>query len=287
MSEISYAFLAGVSKKSIALLFCKYIETQGIESKIEEIPEGFVILCNETFLPQAEILWEDFKQTPHAPKYQKSAWDSSETVTLNEGGHSLSGIVTPFIAHAGIITLSVFCLCWIIFLASEFGFQKQAFELVRFYWEFSFTTFLSEPHRLITPAFFHFSWLHIAFNTMWWWQLGGDIEKTLGKSTLIGLLVLSAVVSNIGQFYSTGAYFGGLSGVVYALVGYVWWMGWLAPQTGLGLSKPIVGFLLFWLLLGFIDLLPINMANTAHTLGLVCGCVLAWIKAKKLNSSKA
>ena len=41
------------------------------------------------------------------------------------------------------------------------------------------------------------------------------------------------------------------------------------------LNKP-----LFWLLLGFAGALPINMANTAHLLGLISGCLLALIKIK-------
>ena len=145
--------------------------------------------------------------------------------------------------------------------------------------------FLSEPWRLLGPAFFHFSWLHIVFNTMWWWQLGGSIEETLGKGTLINLLLISAIVSNLGQFFVSGSNFGGLSGVVYALVGFVWWYGYLAPEKGLSLSKPLIGFLLFWLLLGFVDVLPVNVANTAHLLGLISGCLLAVFNVKSSHNA--
>ena len=283
MADESFVFLVGVTKKSIALLFCKYIESQGIASRIEDVDEGFMIFCDEDLFTEAEILWDDFKENPHASKYQKSAWESGETVKLNDNEALFSGVLQPFLAHAGLVTLSIFILCWLAFLGSELGWKKETFTLLHFYWDFNFDAVLQQPHRLIAAAFFHFSWLHIVFNTMWWWQLGGEIEKNLGKSTLLMLFILSAVLSNVGQFYSTGALFGGLSGVVYALVGYVWWLGWLAPQLGINLSKAMVGFLLFWLLLGFADVLPVNVANTAHSLGLVCGCLLAWLKAKKLN----
>jgi GlpG protein len=84
----------------------------------------------------------------------------------------------------------------------------------------------------------------------------------------------------------TGANFGGLSGVVYALVGFVWWFGYLAPEQGLSLAKPIVAFLLFWLVLGFVDLLPVNLANTAHLLGLISGCLLALFTVKVIGVEK-
>ena len=116
---------------------------------------------------------------------------------------------------------------------------------------------------------------------MWWWQLGGSIEQVIGKFSLFTVLIVSALVSNVGQFMVDGPNFGGLSGVVYALVGYVWWMGWLMPEKGLSLSKPIIGFMLFWLLLGYTSLMPINVANTAHLLGLVSGCALAFLPVLK------
>jgi len=98
---------------------------------------------------------------------------------------------------------------------------------------------------------------------------------------------VSAIASNLAQFLVSGPNFGGLSGVVYALVGFVWWSGYLAPEKGLTLSKPIIGFLLFWLLLGFVDLLPVNVANTAHLVGLISGCLMAVFTIKMgKNSAK-
>jgi GlpG protein len=131
--------------------------------------------------------------------------------------------------------------------------------------------------RLIGPAFIHYSLLHIVFNLLWWWSLGQQIEARFGRLGLIGLLVFSAALSNLGQLLVSGPNFGGLSGVVYALVGSVWWFGWLKPKWGLGLPKPIIGFMLVWLLIGYMDVLPVNMANTAHSLGLVSGCIFAWL----------
>lgn len=279
--------LVQLKDHNIALLFCNYLLTLGIQAKLQDSQDdGYVVFCPEDKLAQAKAEFDAFILQPHADKYQQAAWSRGETVTLKADDYSLlSNFKENFLAHAGFVTLLTFTLCWIVFIGSELGWAQQLFNTLHFYPQLSLDAFLADPIRLIGPAFFHFSWLHIIFNTMWWWQLGGSIEKTLGKGTLVNLLLISAIVSNLGQYLVSGANFGGLSGVVYALVGFVWWFGYLAPERGLSLSKPIIGFLLFWLVLGFADLLPVNVANTAHLLGLLSGCFLALFTVKVVGKS--
>jgi len=283
--------LVQLKEHNIALLFANYLATIGIEAKVitekDNEQKAFVIYCATEQFEQAKIEFGEFIKQPFASKYQQAAWQHGDTADVSVNDLTLfANFKENFLAHAGIITLSVFSLCWLIFLASMLGWAEPIFYAIQFYPQLSLDAFLSEPLRLLGPAFFHFSWLHIVFNTMWWWQLGGSVEKTLGKGTLVNLLLLSAIVSNLGQYVVSGANFGGLSGVVYALVGFVWWFGYLAPQRGLSLSKPLVGFLLFWLLLGFADLLPVNVANTAHLLGLLSGCFLAVFTVKVLGQGE-
>lgn len=277
--------LVQLKDHNIALLFSNYLHALGIDSQLKAMPDqGYVIYCPQDKMPQAKTEFDAFIMQPHADKYQQAAWDIGETVTLNADDSSLlNTFKDSFLAHAGIVTLLTFASCWLVFIGSELGWAQDIFNALQFYPQLSLEALLADPLRLIGPAFFHFSWLHIVFNTMWWWQLGGSIEKTLGKATLINLLLISAIVSNVGQYLVSGSNFGGLSGVVYALVGFVWWFGYLAPERGLTLAKPIVGFLLFWLVLGFVDLLPVNVANTAHLLGLLSGCFLAVFTVKVIG----
>ena len=283
--------LVQLEQHNIALLFANYLLTLGIEAKVvtesvntevSDTTKGHTVYCQEDKISQAKIEFENFIKKPFDKKYQQAAWQHGETVDIDHKDLSLLvNFKENFLAHAGLMTLIVFSLCWLVFLGSNLGWAQSLFNALQFYPQLSLEAFLAEPWRLIGPAFFHFSWLHIVFNTMWWWQLGGAIEKALGKATLINILLISAIFSNLGQFLVSGSNFGGLSGVVYALMGFVWWYGYLAPEKGLSLSKPIVGFLLFWLVLGFADLLPINMANTAHLLGLISGCLLAVYTVKR------
>ncbi|WP_114325003.1 rhomboid family intramembrane serine protease GlpG [Candidatus Colwellia aromaticivorans] len=274
--------LVQLEQHNIALLFANYLATLGIDAKVvSESKQAHMVYCQQDKISQAKAEFDVFITKPFDKKYQQAAWQYGETVTINSSDVSLfANFKENFLDHAGIVTLLVFALCWLVFIGSNIGWGQSIFNQLQFYPHLSIDAFLAEPWRLLGPAFFHFSWLHIVFNTMWWWQLGGSIEEALGKGTLINILLISAIFSNLGQFIVSGASFGGLSGVVYALVGFIWWYGYLAPEKGLSLSKSIIGFLLFWLLLGFMDILPVNMANTAHLLGLISGCLLAVFSVK-------
>jgi GlpG protein len=290
LEDQSLKALVQLEQHNVALLFANYLVTLGIDAKViaeavitdtGESKQGYTVYCQQDKQEQAQIEFEHFIKKPFDQKYQQAAWHHGETVNVKSNDLTLiKSFRESFLAHAGAVTLVVFVLCWFVYLGSNLGWARELFTLLQFYPKLSLDAFITEPWRIIGPAFFHFSLLHIVFNTMWWWQLGGSIEKELGKGTLINLLLVSAVLSNLGQFVVSGANFGGLSGVVYALVGFVWWYGYLAPEKGLSLSKPIIGFLLFWLVLGFLDILPVNVANTAHLLGLISGCLLAVYSVK-------
>lgn len=283
MTQVQLIPLVSIKQHNIALLFTNYIETIGIIAKIEKDEDDFAVLVDESQFDRAKSEFETFIQSPFAEKYQQAAWQHGEISEVsNSHPPLLTSFKERFFNHAGIITLVVFSLCWLVFIASILGFANPVFNAIKFFPTLSIEHLLSEPYRLIGPALFHFSWLHIVFNTMWWWQLGGDVERQLGKGSLINLFLVSAIISNLGQYMVTGSNFGGLSGVVYGLVGYVWWMHWLRPQAGLVISKPIVGILLVWMLLGFANLLPVNMANAAHLLGLLSGCGLALLKSRSV-----
>ncbi|MCX9565257.1 rhomboid family intramembrane serine protease, partial [Vibrio cholerae] len=66
----------------------------------------------------------------------------------------------------------------------------------------------------------------------------------------------------------------------YALAGYLWVLGQRAPQLGLSIPRPLMGFMLIWLVLGFVQPF-MAIANTAHLAGLICGVVLAWMDTKR------
>ncbi|MDP6434322.1 MAG: rhomboid family intramembrane serine protease [Arenicellales bacterium] len=133
-----------------------------------------------------------------------------------------------------------------------------------------------EIWRLFTPAFIHFGVLHFVFNMLWIWNLGTVIESLLGSSRLIILTLGIGIFSNLAQYYWSGPAFGGMSGILYGLLGYLWIQGRFNPGFGVILNRSIVIMMLVWFVLCWTGLLG-PIANMAHTAGLATGIILGLI----------
>lgn len=137
---------------------------------------------------------------------------------------------------------------------------------------------ISQIWRLLTPIFVHFTILHLAMNGMWIWELGRRIESQQGKWLFLALIVLFGLFSNAAQFWWAGpSLFGGLSGVLYGLLGHCWIYQLLAPNRAYHLPKGVVVVMLIWLVIcmsGITEVAGIGaIANGAHVGGLVMGCL--------------
>lgn len=133
--------------------------------------------------------------------------------------------------------------------------------------------------RLVTPAFLHFGWLHIAFNSLWLWELGGKVERVMGHMNMFGLFLVIAIVSNASQYVFGGpGLFGGMSGVVYGLLGFSWVGPMFQPAWRIQPAPALMLFMVGWLvvcMVGLVEGLGFGaIANAAHLGGLVCGAVL-------------
>ena len=139
--------------------------------------------------------------------------------------------------------------------------------------------------RLVTPVFVHYGVMHLIFNMWLMYALGGQIEDRLGWGKFSLFVLLAAVLSNLGQAWTAQSLghlglFGGMSGVGYAVFGYLWMKVKFDPGAGYQLDKLNVFILMAWLVLcilrefppfdSLLGMLP-KAANTAHVVGLVVG----------------
>lgn len=183
----------------------------------------------------------------------------------------------------GQTTFAIVIICVLIYLMSFSDVGKRIYDLL----------FMGSPEsgpfyeiihgqiwRLITPIFIHLSILHILFNMLWFKDLGYLIEHKFGKNTLLALMLVSGAISNFLQYCVSGPQFGGMSGVLYAMLGYIWVYKNLDPDFEYSLPARDITIMIGWLFLcltGFLG--PI--ANTAHAGGLFVGMLYALFKVQK------
>lgn len=133
--------------------------------------------------------------------------------------------------------------------------------------------------RLLTPAFLHFGWLHIAFNSLWLWELGAKVERVVGSLNMLLLFCTIALISNTAQFvYGGPGLFGGMSGVVYGLLGFSWAGARLQPRWQFQPPRAVMIMMVGWLLFCMAGVTEVmgfgSIANAAHLGGLLAGAAL-------------
>ena len=128
--------------------------------------------------------------------------------------------------------------------------------------------------RTLTPMFLHFGELHIVFNMLWLWYFGKQLEALQPKWLFCLLVVVISFVSNTTQYLAIGYNnFGGMSGVVYGLVGYAWIIRIFMPRSGLLLNNSM--FVFFVVALVAMEILASSIiATAAHVSGLLSGIVM-------------
>ena len=268
-----------INDARLAQSFADYLASRGLHCELTQSETGLTVwLADESRIAEAEVEVKRFLKEPFHPRYAEASWQSgapNSRIDYSAGHHSLTA---HFLMQAGPVTLMVMALC-----VGLYGLQFIGLNL---YQALSFHPDLSQLNgwqiwRFVTPAFLHFSPLHLIFNLMWWWYLAGLVERELGSSKLLTLLLVGAVIPNLLEYLASGPDFGGLSAVVNTLVGYCWILGRRQPAGGVQLQDGIFGFMLVWLVIGFSGVLGNNLANVAHLAGLLIGLLHGWLDGRK------
>lgn len=175
------------------------------------------------------------------------------------------------------ITIAMIAISIIVFSISSGGASLDPVQFLTF----NETAIMhGQVWRLFTPMFLHFGSMHILFNSYAIWILGNMVEGSHSRSHYITMSLVMSGVSNLAQDLMVGPQFGGLSGLLYGLFGYIWICGWRVPETTYRLDKTSIYTMLGWYLLCWTGLLG-NVANWAHTGGLVTGMVWAYLATLK------
>lgn len=181
-------------------------------------------------------------------------------------------------------TLLITALCIGVYLLQYIGLQNTIFELAHYpYYQGED----QQIWRYISHSLVHLSEAHIIFNLLWWWQFAGLIERYLGSFKLILLFLIAAMLTGVAQNWASGPNFFGLSGVVYAVLAYVFAANKFSNPSPLDLPNSFLYSLLIGIGIGFISpLFGVHMGNTAHITGLILGLLWGFSDARKSTTQQ-
>lgn len=139
-------------------------------------------------------------------------------------------------------------------------------------------TFLQDNQwwRMVTPIFIHGGLVHLVFNCAATIEFGRRLESSLPKSMVLLVIVIAAIGSNFAQYWATkSAFFGGLSGVVFALFGLLVVLFLRTRHPIFHLPRAFIVVVSISLLMGplgvFESLFGVSIADYAHFAGLFIG----------------
>jgi len=264
-----------INNPRAAQAFCDYLKGFGIKAWIESQDDNcHIYITDEAQEDLACAELRDFLSNPNDSKYLDASWNRGAGKTFIKPISTGTDSINTFIARTGTLTKTLVAISVLVTLITAFGDYEELTRWLyisdRFKWQGELAEIKSgQIWRLITPIFLHFMVIHILFNMMWLWDLGGKVEKNQ-SAYFLGFFVISiGIMSNMIQYLSTGPAFGGMSGVVYGLLGYTWIRS-LKPNSGYHLNSSIIALMLVWLILGYTGILG-AIGNAAHLSGLLLG----------------
>ena len=282
-----------------ALRFWSYLQEQEILSSLEEEDEdtGWSIwIADEDKLESAKKKFNDFLADSENEKFNSASplKKSDLKKDQHEGPkskgykeHNLGKQWRKAENSMGIVTLGLIILSVAAFVITGFGKNREIISLL----QISSAGLFTKPWGLITPIFIHYGVFHILFNMYWLYDLGNQIEKKKGFKFFTTFVLLLALFSNLMQFIITSSSgFGGMSGVVYGLFGYIWIKSKLDPAENFHLDDSAIIMLFGCLILGytgfFEKFFAIGIANTVHAAGLLLGLAWGYGSALRWNRGK-
>lgn len=184
------------------------------------------------------------------------------------------------------------------------------------YWEGIYETFLgkSNPNaplfekiregevwRIFTPILLHGDIFHLLFNMLWLYVLGRQMEGRIGAARYIAFILITAAFSNTMQYLMSGPNFIGFSGVLCAMITFIYVRLKIAPWELYNLQRSTFLFIMIFIFAMFgIQVLTLilqiltgqtlttSIANTAHLSGALLGYLLgytSWFaKRKKITA---
>ena len=300
-----------IEDKSLARTFGDYLTAQGIENEIDAEDSAWSVwVHSEDQVETAKAHFERYLKDPQAPEFQSAA---AHARAAEEKRARPKGEII-YVARRwnlgryerlGYLTFCLIAACLVVAFATNLGAKREALSnlhitkyeeitepstrrtIIRWHADLPEVRG-GEIWRLFTPMFIHFGLIHLLFNMFWLRDLGSMIERRQGVWLLAAQVLVISACSNLAQYVASGPTFGGMSGVVYGLLGYIWVRGKLDPASSVFLNKTTVVWMMVWFFVCLFGIVP-HVANAAHAAGLGIGMAWGYLSSghlKRLFRSK-
>lgn len=257
------------------LRFSRFLKSQDIAHRINE-ESG------------QQVVWVDSDRQATLVREALANWAFDEDSSLGRAvAYNLTSLFSPIaflrtliqVFMRAPVSFSLILACLLVALLSLLGTQPQRVAIL-FYPVLDSSGLLSllasidSPVailRSLSPMLLHFGELHLVFNMMWLWYFGRQLESAQPRWLIIILILLFSFAGNTSQYLTSGYNnFGGMSGVVYGLVGYTWIVHTFMPRSNLHINNKM--FVAFVIALVAMKVFASSwVANAAHLGGLVAG----------------
>lgn len=188
------------------------------------------------------------------------------------------------------ISLIVLIVAVYVYTSIRYSFDMNAYQGIQVG---GFNPFLvivwKQYYRLITANFIHFGVMHLFCNAYSLYNLGALMERILGLKKYVIVIVVSMFSTTLFPFLlyflnGTGAnsIMGGISGVIFGLIGSLLALAYLYKNIYMYLFKQIAPSLALMLLISF--MMP-SISLTGHIGGLIGGFLITVVieKIEKLK----
>ncbi len=289
-----------------ASIFSDFLLTKGMKSEPRQNSDQTISiwLIDETRLNEARQWLTEYQQNPDLPNFSSAI---SQAKTLRDAESKLNREYAKRVVDAGsvydsgrmmkrtpvvtiLIAISIGVSLWTNFgkdrplVEKYINFATQREDINDGWVVDSLNGALgNEPWRLVAPMFLHMNFMHLLFNMSWLANLGKIIEREKSSKLLLMIVLFTHIISAFTEYFwevygldQRYVFFGGFSGAVYGLIGFVWMYSETFKGSYIRLSGQNLQLALIWMVLCFTGLLG-PVANGAHAGGLVAGMLLGML----------
>ncbi len=278
--------------------FSDFLLVENVENQVEPEASGqwAVWIRDDEQVDQALADLENYQKEPDGKKYVSAARPAADK-RAKEDEERADYVKRQFdrksiwpqtlLSRAGACTLTLIGISVFVFLLMQVNesLVRKWLSIVNiniigdsysYDRRFLFDVRNGQVWRLFTPMFLHFDVMHIFMNMWLLMDLGGAVERRYGTKWTLVLVLVIAAFSNVLEYSFSSPGFGGMSGVVFGLFGFVLVQSKYNPFSNFYVSPMMTAVLLFWFVFCIVGL-PGEIANFVHWGGLASGAVIGYL----------